>query len=178
MRKKGFSLIELMVSIVILTILSAAGVNIFYRSIRGTSQLELRKSLDDRSRLILSVVGRFVRESRVVSLDGVLKENCVSNGSQTGSTLVLKALDNIDTALSITNGLMSSVSANGSIVINPDPTFTLTTVDATPFFTWYCNSGISDRILFNFRANSISDSGEPTATKDYSTDLILRNTGQ
>ena len=178
MRNIGFTLIELMVAIVILSILSAAGVNLFYRSLRGTSQLELRKSLDDRSRLILSVVGRFVREGKVISLDWVTKESCATVGNQTGSTMVIQALDNVNSTISISNGQMSSVSANGSIVINPDPSFTITTVDETPFFTWYCSSGVSDRVLFNFRANSIGDSGETTATKDYLTDMILRNTGQ
>jgi len=178
MKKKGFTLIELMVAIVILTILSTAGVNIFYRSIRGTSQLELRKSLDDRSRLILSVVGRFIREGKVVSLDGVSKESCAVTGNQTGSSLVIQALDNLNSTISISAGVMSSASANGSIVINPDPSFTLTTVDETPFFTWFCSSGVSDRVLFSFRANSISESGETTASKDYLTDMILRNTGQ
>jgi len=178
MKKRGFTLIELMVAIVILTILSTAGVNIFYRSIKGTSQLELRKALDDRARLILSIVGRFVREGRVMSLDGISKETCVQSGSQTGSSLVIKALDNIETTISIANGQMSSASANGTIVINPDPTFTLITSDETPYFTWYCSSGVSDRVLFSFRANSISESGETTASKDYLTDMILRNTGQ
>lgn len=179
MRKsKGFTLIELMVAIVILALLSATGVNIFYRSIRGTSQVELRKALDDRSRLIMAALGRFIREGKIVSLDGVSKESCVTDGETTGSSLVIRSLDNIETTLSLSDGQVSSASSLGTIVFNPDETYTVDLVDATPFYTWYCANGVADRILINFRGNSISTEGDVTATKDYSVDVILRNSGQ
>lgn len=175
---KGFTLIELMISIVILAILSASGVNIFYRAIRGSSQLELRKTIDDKSRLVLSSVSRFVREGKVVSLNGSNKESCLPNGSATGNILIIRALDDISSTITVSGGTISSASALGTIVLNPDSNFTLTQADSTPIFTWYCSGGVVDRLLFNFRANSISSEGEPTATKDYSVDMILRNTGQ
>lgn len=176
---KGFTLIELMVSIVILAILSAGGVNIFYRSIRGTSQLELRKTLDDKSRLILSSVSRFVREGKIVSLNGINKEACLPSGSTTGNILVLRALDDIVTTITISGGSISSSSAIGTIVLNPDlASYTVTQADTTPLFTWYCSGGVADRMLFNFRATSVSSDGEPSVIKDYAADMILRNTGQ
>lgn len=176
--RQGFTLIELMVAIVVLAILSTAGVNIFYRSLRGSSQVELRRALDDRSRLIMSALGRYIREGRIVSLSGVDKNSCVASGQATGTSLVIRALDDLDSTISLTGGQISSSSAEGTVVMNPGTEYTISQADTTPLFTWYCASGVADRVLVNFRGSSVSNEGDVTVTKDYSLDLILRNSGQ
>src|SRR3990172_7998439 len=111
MRQKGFTFIELLLAVGIIGLMATAGVSIFLSSLRGTSQIELRRTLDDRARLILDGLGRFFHEGRVVSLDGQTRSTCQAVGSITGDTLVVKSLDDLETTLSVSNGLLSFASA-------------------------------------------------------------------
>ena len=176
MRQKGFTFIELLLAVGIIGLMATAGVSIFLSSLRGTSQIELRRTLDDRARLILDGLGRFFHEGRVVSLDGQTRSTCQAVGSITGDTLVVKSLDDLETTLSVSNGLLSSASAV-TVVINPESVTLEHRADLSYYFNWVCSSGTPDRLQMVFKAVS-AGAGEANLTNDYDLTVIMRNSGQ
>lgn len=178
MRQRGFTFIELLLAVGIIGLMATAGVNIFLRSLRGSSQIELRRTLDDRARLILDGMGRFFREGRVVSLDGQTRSTCQQVGSLTGDSLVVKSLDDLETTLSISAGLLSSASAATTVVINPESVTLGYGTGLSYYFNWVCSSGVPDRLQMLFKAASIGTEGDAILTNDYDLAVILRNSGQ
>ena len=176
MRQKGFTFIELLLAVGIIGLMATAGVSIFLSSLRGTSQIELRRTLDDRARLILDGLGRFFHEGRVVSLDGQTRSTCQAVGSITGDTLVVKSLDDLETTLSVSNGLLSSASAV-TVVINPESVTLEHRADLSYYFNWVCSSGTPDRLQMLFKVVS-AGAGEANLTNDYDLTVIMRNSGQ
>lgn len=176
MRQGGFTFIELLLAVGIIGLIATAGVNIFLRSLRGTSQIELRRTLDDRARLVLDGMGRFLREGRVVTLDGQTRATCIQVSNITGDTLVVKSLDDLDTSFSITNGLLSSASAQ-TVVINPESVTLEHSTGLAYYFSWTCSSGTPDRVQMLFKAIS-AGAGEASLSNDYDLTIVMRNSGQ
>ena len=177
MRQKGFTFIELLLAVGIIGLMATAGVSIFLSSLRGTSQIELRRTLDDRARLILDGLGRFFHEGRVISLDGQTRSTCLAMGSITGDTLVIKSLDGLTTTFSVGNGLLASASATTTVVINPESVTLEHRADLSYYFNWLCSSGTPDRLQMLFKVVS-AGAGEANLTNDYDLTVIMRNSGQ
>lgn len=178
MRKKtGFTLTELMVGVGVLAILATTGVAIFLRSLRGSSQVEIRRTLDGRARLILNGLARFLREAEAVALSGTTRATCLASGSATGDSLVVTALDGLTTTLSVSSGMLSSASAQ-TVVLNPESVTLARKSGLGYYFIWYCQRGISDRVVMEFNATSIGQEGDTAVNNDYLLEVILRNTGQ
>ena len=126
--------------------------------------------------MILDGLGRFFHEGRVVSLDGQTRSTCQAVGSITGDTLVVKSLDDLETTLSVSNGLLSSASAV-TVVINPESVTLEHRADLSYYFNWLCSSGTPDRLQMVFKAVS-AGAGEANLTNDYDLTVIMRNSGQ
>lgn len=178
MRRRGFTFIELLLAVGIIGLLAAAGVNIFLRSLRGSSQIELRRTLDDRARLVLDGLGRFFHEGRVVSLDGQTRSTCLAGGSITGDSLVVKSLDNLETTFSVSTGRLSSASGTTTVVINPESVTLEHWTGLAYYFNWVCSSGAPDRLRMLFKAASMGTEGDAILTNDYDLTVVMRNSGQ
>lgn len=176
-KKCGFTLVELMVAVGVIGILAATGVAIFLRALRGSSQTEIRQTLDGRARLITGSLSRFFYEGKIVTLDGQTKTACLISGQLNGNSLVVAGLDGLTSTISESGGQISSVSAQ-SVVINPESV----TVDHKSglgyYFSWYCGSGVPDRLMMQFTATSLGQQGDTSVTSDYVIDVTMRNSGQ
>lgn len=173
----GFTLIELMVAVGVLAILATTGTAIFMRSLRGTSQVEIRRTLDGRAGLIVNGLSRFFREGVAVSLDGQTRDTCLTAGSVNGSSLVIEAIDGLSSTFSESGGQISSVSGQ-MIVINPESVTVTYKSGLGYYFAWYCSRGIPDRMVMQFNATSISQQGDTSVNNDYIIDVTMRNSGQ
>ncbi|OGD71181.1 hypothetical protein A3A84_02295 [Candidatus Collierbacteria bacterium RIFCSPLOWO2_01_FULL_50_23] len=174
---RGFTLIELMVAVGIIAILAGTGAAIFSRSLRGTSQIEIRRTLDDRSRLITSGLGRFFREGVAISLDGQSRNACLTAGSLNGDSLVIEAIDELLSTISESGGQISSVSAE-TVVINPEGVTVIHKPGLGYYFSWYCSLGVPDRLVMQFNATSTSQQGDSIVNNDYIIEVTMRNSGQ
>lgn len=177
MRRRAFTFIELLLAVGIIGLMAAAGVNIFLRSLRGSSQIELRRTLDDRARLVLDGLGRFFHEGRVVSLDSQTRSTCQQVGSITGDSLVVKSLDDLETTFSVSAGLLSSASGT-TVVINPESVTLEHWTGLAYYFNWVCSPGTPDRLQMLFKAVSAGTEGDASLTNDYDLTVIMRNSGQ
>ncbi len=175
--RRGFTFIELLLAVGIIGLMAMAGVGLFLRSLRGSSQIELRRTLDDRARLILDGMGRFLREGSAVSLDGQTRTACLQVGNITGENLMVRGLDDLDSTFSIGDGLLSSVSAQ-TVIMNPESVTLEHSTGASYYFSWTCSSGAPDRMQMLFKAVSTNPEGEANLTNDYDLVVVMRNSGQ
>lgn len=177
MKIKGFTFIELIIGVGILAMMATVGSTLFMRSLQGSSQIELRKNLDGRARLLLDGMGRFLREGEIISLDGQAKIACLASGSLSGDLLVVKGLDGLSSSFYVTSGLLSSQSAQ-TIVLNPESVTLDYKTGLTHYFTWYCSRGAADRLVMEFSASSTGEGGDSSTTSEYDLDVVSRNSSQ
>jgi|CXWL01.1.fsa_nt_gi prepilin-type N-terminal cleavage/methylation domain-containing protein len=177
MKQRGFTFIELIMGVGVLALMATVGAAIFLRALRGTSGIEVRRSLDDRARLVLDGLGRFFREGQFVSLSGQTRSDCLTAGSLNGDSLVVKALDGLDSTFSVSAGQLSSASAQ-TVILNPESVTLSYKTGLTYYFVWYCLRGVPDRVVMEFKATSTGTGGDTTLSNQYILDVISRNSSQ
>lgn len=175
--RQGFTFIELITGVGVLVLIATVGTAIFLRGLRGTSEIEIRHTLDGRARLILGGLGKFFREGQFVSLSGQSKSDCLITGMATGDSLVVRALDGLSSTFSITGGQLSSASAQ-TVVLNPESVTIDYKTGLSYYFVWYCSGGVPDRVVMEFRATSTGTGGDTATSNEYVLDVISRNSGQ
>ncbi len=174
----GFTLMELIVAVGIIGILAATGAAIFFRSLRGSSQTEIRQTLDGRVRLITSSLSRFLLEGEIFSLDSTDRDNCLSSGQVSGNSLEVVGLDGLHSTISVDlNGWISSVSGQ-SVVINPESVTVGHKTGLGYYFIWYCGNGVPDRLVMRFAATYSGQQGDTGVSGDYDIEVTMRNSGQ
>ncbi len=176
-RTRGFTFIELVVGVGVLALMATTGAAIFLRALRGTSEIEVRRSLDDRARLVLDSLGRFFKEGQIISLSGQTRSDCGTAGHVSGDSLVVKALDEATSTFSVSGGLLSSASAQ-TVVINPESVTLDYKTGLNYYFVWYCSRGVPDRLVMEFKATSTETGGGVTVSNEYILDVVSRNSGQ
>ncbi len=170
---------ELVIAISILSVISASGVAIFMRTIRASSQVQLRRNLDERARLILNNMTNFFYPTKVMSADGVDRVTCLMTGSVSANSVVLRNFDQLLTTISINgSGQIASASGATTVIVNPDGIVNVSAHNGgDSYFVWTCGNGVPDRLTFRFRAVVAGDQGDSGYSQDYSTDIVLRNSG-
>jgi len=168
---------ELIVAVGIIGILAATGAAIFFRSLRGSSQTEIRQTLDGRVRLITSSLSRFLLEGEIYSLDSTDRVNCLSTGQISGNSLEVVGLDNLTSVISESGGKISSVSGV-TVVINPESVTVSHKTGLGYYFIWYCGRGVPDRLLMKFSATYLGQQGDTGVSGDYDIEVTMRNSGQ
>src|SRR5437762_507899 len=102
----GFTLLELLVVLAVVAILTLAGVGLFYRSLRGSSEASSLKELEQNAQLIVSVLDRHIRNARQVTDVG--GTDCPG----TGDSLTILGFDGRTTTFDLTSN--GRVASNGA----------------------------------------------------------------
>lgn len=171
----GYTLVELMVTVTLIVIVLTGGTAIFYRSFQSSSVSDTQTVLNNSLKSLDGMLERTLRYGSVVRLVGAdgekLRTECLLGGASgvSGSTLVVK--DN--QGASITYSLLANgtVSSNSGVIIS-NPGIYVTNLR----FTWYCRSGVSDKLNLLIEATSSAITGE-RAESIIDRDIVLFNSG-
>lgn len=158
-KRRGFTLMELMVVITVISLLSVTAVGLFYQTLRGGSRAAYLKELDQNAALVINVLEGHIRNAREVSAVGA------SSCPGTASTLSIIGLDGRVTQFSLTNG---KVASNGGEISSS--TITISNLS----FTCLRNEGIPDQVTISFLAQYIINS-TVVDQKTYTSTVGLRN---
>lgn len=167
--QKGYTLIELIVAVSLLIIVLVGGTAIFYRSFRSSGVSDIQSSLNSGLRMIDEMIEWSLRYGEVVRVDDNLRINCLAGGEDgvTGSTLVVRSPSGAVITYSLDNGKVASDSATIS-----NQNMSIGKLE----FTWFCKSGVNDKINLYIEASPTPQSGE-VSKNIFNKDINLLNSG-
>lgn len=173
----GYTLIELIVTVSLLVIVLIGGTTIFFRSFRSSGVSDIQTTVNNGLRSIDEMIERTLRYGTIIRLvdsTGVERnrEDCVVAGRDNegivGESLVVRDRLGGLAVYSLSDGVVSS---NSGVVIST-PDISVTKLQ----FTWYCRSGVNDKINVVIEATSsakTSDGYSGSLVKD----INLLNSG-
>ena len=173
MMNKGYTLIELMVVIGIMTLIIGSGMTIFYQSLKSGSKIDFESFMDSSSRVIEGSMADLVGYSKVVSVGSYGQSDCLDAGSGgvTGVSLTIN-VDDVLTRYSLSGDSIASVSGGLTQLVNQEGLGV-----SGLSFNWICLGGEREKVLVNYTASAEKD-GQPVAiTNDYSFEITVKNSG-
>lgn len=168
----GYTLIELLMAVSLLVLVLVGGTTIFYRSFRSSGVSDIKASLNTSLRTLDEMIERSLRFGEVIRVgDNYFREECLMASPSegiVGSELVVRDPAGSIATYSLIDGEVSSNS--GVIISNPE-------IEVTKLqFTWYCRSGVNDKINLLIEARSRTNSGEGSEAS-FVKDINLLNSG-
>lgn len=172
---KGFTLIELVVTVALLVIVLTGGTAIFFRSFRSSGVSDVQALVNNSLRSLDEMIERSLRYGMVYRVSGVngvkVRKDCLMAGDNgvVGNTLVV--IDNVGGTAAYTLDENGKVSSNSGIVIS-NAGIKVSKLQ----FTWYCRSGVNDKMNLYIEASSSAKTGEGS-TGVFNKDINLLNSG-
>jgi prepilin-type N-terminal cleavage/methylation domain-containing protein len=167
MKNKGFTLIELVVTIGILAVVLSTAMVSFYQSLKSGAKTERSLNQDGEVEIVLKMMERGVIYSQLNEVEGVSRAGCLQNsGLAEGNTM--KVSDKYgQTTYAISDIYLASNSAR----LTSDGV----KIDSLNF-VWDC-SGAWDEVTIEMTVQSKDGSGNWGFDKSYKQSWVLRNSG-
>jgi prepilin-type N-terminal cleavage/methylation domain-containing protein len=175
-KRRGYTLVELIMAVSLLVIVLVGGTAIFYRSFRSSGVSDIQTTVNNGLRALDESIEQVLRYGVVVRVASSFgsdsaRTECLaaSLDGVSGDTLVVKDVyGGVATYSLLDDGTVSSNS--GEIISNPGIFVT------NLRFTWTCRSGVNDKINLLIEASASAITGEG-ATGVLNKDINLLNSG-
>lgn len=180
MTYKGYTLIELVVVITLLSVILLGGTSVFYRSLRSNALGSMDLTINLESRSVLSLIEKNIRFGTVESValssppTTYLRDQCEDSGSVVGDQLFISDMQGLTTLYSLSSGKVASTS---SVPRTIDLTNSSVVTVKTLKFTWYCQAGISDKIKIDITMENPTAADDLVVTRTVSKEINLLNSG-
>lgn len=173
--KNGFTLLEILVSVTVLSIIIVLLTQVFVVSTRTNTKNELTRQIKQNGDYALGAMSRLIQNSLEIN----------SACSETGTTTTALGLVNFDggsTSLACLNesGILRIASVSAATAYLTSSSLTLSGTDCTDALTFVCTTGLdnSKSVQINF---SLKQLGSPTTTFEqaslnFQTTVNTRNT--
>jgi prepilin-type N-terminal cleavage/methylation domain-containing protein len=171
---KGYTLIEVIISMLLLVIILVGGTALFYQSLRSSGLSDVDLGLTSSLRSVLSSIEKDIRFGQVVSVGTGFRLDCVSAGSVAGDSLTVNDLVGAETVYSLENDRIASTSSQMGNTVFVSPVELKIERLA---FTWFCQGGVSDKIKVEIDASNIVLGSGVGVTRKVSTEISLFNSG-
>lgn len=173
---RGYTLIEAIISVLLLAIILLGGTALFYQNLRSVGFSDMDSNLNGTLQSILRAVEVDIRYSQVVAVAGGTRSECLAAGAAgyEGTELTVKDLNGYETVYSLLDDKVASTSSE---------TGRKTYLNSTEVkierlnFTWFCLSGVSDKIKIVIKASSNVLSTGVKVEQSASSELVLLNSG-
>ncbi|HCQ31163.1 TPA: hypothetical protein DIU27_02115 [Candidatus Collierbacteria bacterium] len=173
---KGYTLIEVIISLLLITIILLGGTALFYQNLKSSGLSDVDLGLTSSLRSILSIIEKDIRFGQVTSVGNGFRIDCVSAGSvgYSGNSLIVNDLVGLETIYNLDNGQIASISSQtgNKEFISPME------IDVSRLsFTWFCQGSVNDKIKVEIDArNEVLGSGIGV-TRSVSTEINMLNSG-
>ncbi|EKD53175.1 MAG: hypothetical protein ACD_61C00122G0008 [uncultured bacterium] len=173
---KGYTLIEVIISMLLLVIILVGGTALFYQSLRSSGLSDVDLGLTSSLRSVLSSIEKDIRFGQVVSVGTGFRLDCVSAGEvgYPGDSLTVSDLVGAETVYTLDNNRIASTSSQtGNMVFVSPAEMKIERLS----FTWFCQGGVSDKIKVEIDASNVVLGSGVGVTRKVSTDISLFNSG-
>ncbi len=173
---KGYTLIEVIISLLLLAIILLGGTALFYQNLKSSGLGDVDLNLSTSLRTILSSLEKDLRFGQVVSVGLGNRADCVSAGTdgRSGDTLTVTDLNGLETIYSLEDFMIASTSSQtGNKVFISPPDVKINRLN----FTWYCQGSVSDKMNVEIDASSTVLGSGVAVTRSVSTEVNLLNSG-
>lgn len=173
---KAYTLIEVIVSVLLLAIVLLGGTTLFYQSLKSTGLSDVEANVNNAAQALLRAMEKDIRYYNVKTVDGGTRVECLLGGASglTGTTLTVLDLNGLETVYSLKDAKVASTSsATGQITYLNSGQVTIESLQ----FTWYCQAGISDKIKIAIDASSSAMGTGIQVGLNVATEIDLLNSG-
>jgi len=174
MKNFGYTLIELMITILLFLIILTGGTSLFFQGLKSSGLGDADLGLNTSLRTVMTNLEKDLRFSDVYSLDSGYRNDCVNAGlsGYSGDSITVSDVNGWRTVYTLNNGRVASISGQtGDVVFLSPDNITINTL----LFTWYCQTNISDKIKIDIDATSLGHG--ISITRTISKEINLLNSG-
>lgn len=149
-KRNGYTLVELVVAVSLLSIVLLGGTIIFFKSFKSSGVSDAQTNVNNSVRSLEEMIEKAVKYGTVYRVVGASDNDrtaCLAAGSTgvVGSQVSVRDLNGGSALYSFANG---EVSSNSAVISNPSVTVTKFQI------TWYCRSGVNDKMKIEIEATS------------------------
>lgn len=175
---RGYTLIEVIISLLFLVIILMGGTTLFYQSLRSSGLSDVDLGLTSSLRSVLSSIEKDIRFGQVVNVGNGFRTDCLLAGSvgYPGDSLTVSDLVGAETVytLDLDNDRIASTSSQmGNTVFISPPEINVSRLN----FTWFCQGGVSDKIKVEIDANNNVLGLGVGVVREVSIEINLLNSG-
>lgn len=160
-KDKGFTFIEILISISILGMLAVVSTTLFFRSIRGSGKSDANIKVEQEAQLSLTILRRFISNSQsVLEVEGLDCPNV-------GNSMKLLNFDGQETEYTLTEE--GQIASNGANISSDQ-------IEISDLvFSCERSQGVPDSVTVNFNATSNLSDEADTTLRSYQAKVNLRN---
>jgi len=178
MKTDGYTLMELMLTISLIAIILIGGTAIFLNGLRSNSIGDMDQKLNTSLRSTLNTFERNIRFGTIISVDSNERNVCLANAEAgvSGTSLIVEDRLGAESEYKIDDA--GSKVASISAVSTAKVFISSNDIEVSDIsFTWYCRSGVNDKINVQITASAIASGGGVLAPRTMSRQIELINSG-
>jgi len=175
MEMRAFTLIEVIISTMLLSIILLGGTAVFYQRLKSSGISDVNSNLNSTLQSILNAIKKDVKYAQILGVGDGTRTDCLLAGvnGYSGSSLLINDLNGHGTRYSLNSELIASTSAETN-----QTTYLNTSQIAVQSlqFTWYCLGSDKIKIALSAKSNALGTGIQ--VDQDVSIEISLFNSGQ
>jgi len=173
---RGYTLIEAIISVLLLAIILLGGTTLFYQNLKSVGFSDVNSNLNSTLNSILGALEKDIRYGEVTNVGMGSRLECLTTESAGygGTSLRVRDLNGHETVYSLEDDKVASTASETGQkgYLNSDD-IKVETLD----FTWFCLAGVGDKIKITIDASSNILSTGIKVEQNVSTEVDLLNSG-
>jgi prepilin-type N-terminal cleavage/methylation domain-containing protein len=170
MSLKGFTLMEMMIAVSLMSVVVMAGTMVFYKSLSSSGMNQAQVNITASSNQVLQLIENSIKYQQINGVGTKVRSDCIaasnSSGSVTGSTLLVH--DQFGATTFSRDAVNNKVSSNSAVISSPNLEINSLSFD------WFCVPGSSDILRVTIKTRDIGLS-QLTTYQTFSKDINMYN---
>lgn len=173
---KAYTLIEMIISVLLLAMVLLAGTSLFYQNLKSAGMSDVDSNLGNALQTMLRSIEKDIRFSTVMAVGPGTRTECLVAGvtGYVGNSLTVNDPDGHQTIYSLANNKVASMAAETGVVVY----LNVGQIQVTNLeFSWFCQGNTNDKIKIVIEGNNTVLNTGIEVTQSVSADVNLLNSG-